>query len=394
MAAPLNGIRIIEFGHYIAAPFCGQILADLGAEVIKLERPGGEAAHDFGPFCNGESLYYTSYNRNKLGMTLNLKKEAGKQVFRELAATADIIIENQRPGLLDSMGFSYENLSRENPGIILTRISGFGQDGLYKDRPALDMIMQAYSGIMSITGRAEDPPTKAGFAIVDFTAAFYAAIGTLAALEARKSTGRGQVVDIAMSDGIFSLLENFPSAYLLTGFVPPRVGNTRVITGPSNNYATKDGYVYIAAVADKHFKILMEIIGHSELSDLPEFGTSAKRKANQAPLDEVIGAWSMQHTTEEAFRILSNRGIPAAPINDIPHIVSDPQMKSRDMIVHVHHEKIDDLPLIGTPLKLSDTPAEIRTAPPVIGQHNQRILTEILGYSAEKVSSLKNADIF
>lgn len=394
MSAPLNGIRIIEFGHYIAAPFCGQILADLGAEVIKLERPGGEAAHEFGPFYNGESLYYTAYNRNKLGMTLNLKTEEGKQVFRELAATADVIIENQRPGLLDSMGFSYEELSRDNPGIILTHISGFGQNGLYKNRPALDMIMQAYSGIMSITGRPDEPPTKAGFAIVDFTASFYAAIGTLAALEARRTTNRGQVVDIAMSDGIFSLLENFPSAYLLTGFVPPRVGNTRVVTGPSNNYATKDGYVYIAAVADKHFKILMEIVGRPDLADLPEYSTSAKRKANQAPLDEAINAWSKQHTTEEAFQIISDKGIPAAPINDIPHVVSDPQMQSRDMIVHVHHKTIDDLPLIGTPLKLSDTPAEIRSAPPVIGQHNRQILTDILGYSPERLDSLEASGIF
>ncbi len=387
MKGALEAIRVVEIGHYIAGPYCAQLLADMGADVIKVERPGGEAARDFGPYVNDESTYFTSYNRNKRSMTINFKSEEGRTIFRRLVATADVVVDNQRPGFLSKMGFSYEAMAAFNPGIILTVISGYGQTGPYRNRPALDMIMQGVGGLMSMTGFPDHPPTKAGVAIADFLAAIYAAMGTLIALYARKETGKGQVVDVAMLDSLFTILENWPAMNKMTGFIPPRVGNSRVVTGPSNAYRTRDGYVYIAAVANAHFAILAREIGHPELAEDPELATSALRKQAQARLDALIGDWTHDKTTQEVFNRLSELGVTAGPINTIEDLVHDEQIKTREMLIEMWHPNIEKLAMIGNPMKLSATPPRYVTPPPTVGQHTSEILQDI-GFTEDEVESL------
>lgn len=391
----LEGIRVLELGHYIAAPYCSQLLADMGADVIKIERPGeGDAARTFGPYEKGESLYYLAYNRNKRGVSLNLQSKEGKELFLKLVKKADVLVENQRPGFMRKLGFSYEELKEVNPRLVMASISGFGQNGPYKDRPALDMIVQAMGGPMSMTGFPDAPPTKAGFAVVDFTTGIYTALGIMFALYHREKTGKGQFVDVAMLDSVFTLLENFPIAYALQGYIPPRVGNSRVVTGPSNAYKAEDGYVYIAAVADPHYKKLMNLIGRPELASDPEFATSFKRKQAQKFLDPIIENWVSQYTVEEVFKMLSEEGIPAAPVNNIEQLVKDPHIKERDMMVEIEHPTIGKLPLVGNPIKLSDTPVQMRSVPPsVVGQHNQEVLTELLGLSEADVLALQEQNV-
>lgn len=387
MKKALEGIRIVEIGHYIAGPYCAQLLADMGAEVIKVERPGGEAARDFGPYVNDESTYFTSYNRNKRSITIDFKQQQGKDVFRKLTEKADVLIDNQRPGFLSKMGFGYEVMAAYNPGIILTTISGYGQTGPYSDRPALDMIMQGVGGLMSLTGFPDNPPTKAGVAIADFLSAMYAAMGTVIALYTRKESGKGQVVDVAMLDSLFTILENWPAMNKMTGFVPPRVGNSRVVTGPSNAYATSDGYVYIAAVANNHFAVLAKEIGHPHLADDPQLASSALRKQAQARLDPLIAAWTKDQTTHAVFNRLSALGITAGPVNTIADLVADEQLNMREMLIEMWHPRIEKLAMIGNPMKLSATPPQYICPPPTAGQHTAEILHE-LGYTREQIAGL------
>ena len=387
MERSLAGIRVIEVGHYIAGPYCGQLLADLGAEVIKVERPGGEASREFGPYVNGESIYYTSYNRNKKGVTIDFKSAPGKDCFRRLVNSADVVIDNQKPGFLKKMGFSYEQMRTENPGLVYTQISGYGQTGPLWDRTALDMVMQGVGGMMIMTGFPDDPPTKAGVAVVDFTTALYATIGTVVALLAREKTGRGQVVDVAMLDSIFTLLENWPALNKMTGFVPPRVGNSRVATGPSNAYRTSDGYVYIAAVANAHFAILAKEIGHPELIDDPTLATSAMRKQEQARLDPLIAEWAANFTSKEILDRLGKIGITVGPINSISDLIKDEQLNAREMLIEMKHPNVDELTMIGNPIKLSDTPVQYILPPPLVGQHNREVMQSV-GYSDAEIDAM------
>ena len=384
MNSALESLKVVEISHYIAGPYSGQILADLGADVIKVERPAGEAAREFGPYVNGISTYYASYNRNKKAVTVDFKSEEGKAFFKKLASQADVIIDNQKPGFLDKMGFSYEEMSKYNPGLVLTQISGYGQYGPMYKRPALDMIVQGVGGIMAMTGFPDNPPTKAGFAVIDFSTALYAVIGTLAALAAREKTGRGQCVDVAMLDSTITLLENWPALNVMTGFEPPRVGNTRITTGPSNAYKTKDGYAYIAAVANNNFTNLAKLIGHPELLEDPELSTSALRRKHQKDLDDLIAPWAAPYTTEEVVNILSDAAITAGPVNTIPDLVKMEQIKVREMLITMNHPDKEDLVLLGNPIKLSETPVQYKTAPPAVGQHNREVM-ESFGYTKEEI---------
>ena len=377
MDGALNGITVVEIGHYIAGPHCAQLFADMGANVIKVERPGGEAARGFGPYVQEESLYYTSYNRNKRSIEINFKSEEGLAAFRKLTEIADIIIDNQRPGYLSKLGFSFEAISQYNPGIIMTVITGYGQEGPMRNLPALDMVMQGVGGLMSITGFPDGPPTRAGVAVTDFFASLYGALGAMMALHARSRTGKGQVVDIAMLDTLFSALEQWPAATKMLNWVPAQAGNGRMVTAPSNAYPTKNGWVYISAVANAHFGFLCKEMGHPELIDDPEYATSGSRKKACQRLDATIAEWTKQQTNEEVCERLDKLGVAVGPVNSIPELVDHEQIKIRGMMLEMPHPTLGKLSIVGNPMKLSANPPQYLTPPPAAGQHTKEILKEL-----------------
>ncbi len=394
MRTCLEGIRILELTHFIAGPFCGQLLADMGADVIKIERPGeGEVARHFAPFHNGESIYYTAYNRNKRGITLNLQSEKGKNIFKRLVEQSDVVIENFRPGLLNQMGMGYEALRQINPRLVMTSISGFGQYGPYKDRQALDMVIQAMSGIMDQTGFPDGPPVKAGPVIADITAGIYGALGTMLALFARERTGRGQYVDVAMLDSAFTFLENFPTIYLLQGKETRRAGNSRPMSAPSNAYQARDGYVFISANSDSLFQRLMNLVGRPEMVTDPRYADAYLRKQREVELDRVIARWVIERTVSEAMRELDRAFIPNGPVNTIAQIATDPHIRARGMVVEVEHPAIGRLPLVGTPLKMSETPGEVRLPPPLLGQYNEEVYAGLLNIPERELISLKQEGV-
>jgi crotonobetainyl-CoA:carnitine CoA-transferase CaiB-like acyl-CoA transferase len=390
----LEGIRILELTHFIAGPFCGQILAGMGADVIKIERPGeGEVGRQLGPHYKGESLYYTAFNLNKRAVTLNLQSEKGREMFKQMVREADVVIENLRPGVLDRMGLGYRDLSQLNPRLILTSISGFGQYGPYRDRQALDMVIQAMGGMMDLTGFPEGPPVKAGPVIADITTGIYGALGTMLALFARERYGIGQHVDMAMLDGLVTLLENAITVYLLQGTEIKRAGNNRPLTAPSNAYQAIDGYLYISANADNLFHRLMHLIGRPDLSADPRFAGAYSRKQNEAELDQAISHWVAARSVAEAVNELDQAGIPSGPVNSIAQVAKDPHLKAREMILEVEHPVMGILPLLGFPVKLSATPGTVRLPPATLGQHNQEVYRELLGMTEEELAALRQEGV-
>lgn len=386
----LEGVKVLELTHYIAAPLCGQLLADMGAEVIKIENPrDGDVGRSFLPKEHGESLYYAAYNRNKRAITLNIQTESGQEILRKLVAQSDVVIENFRPGLLNKLGFGFSDLQKINPRIILTSVSGFGQNGPYKDRQGIDMMIQAMGGIMHMTGYPDEAPVRPGPTIADHTGAVYAALGTMFALFHRERTGQGQLVDIALLDAVFSLNENYPLIYLLQGLEVQRAGNGRALTAPSGAYQAQDGYVYITAMANNLFGRLMKLVGRPELADEPRFANPQLRKQHEAEINAVIVPWIAARTMHEAMQALDEAAIPNGPVNSIAQISTDPQIKARNMIWEVDHPTIGKLPLIGNPIKLSATPAAARTAPPLLGEHTLEVLTGVLGMTPEAVADLR-----
>ena len=386
---------MLEMSHYIAAPYCCQLLADMGAEVIKLERPNeGEVYRTYYPRINGESLYYVAYNRNKRSVALDIQTEKGKELLRKLVEKSDVVVENMRPGMLIQMGFGYEDLKRINPGIIMTSLSGFGQYGPYKNRQGIDMMIQAMGGLVNVTGFPDGPPVRPGPTIADHTTAIYAALGTMFALFHRQRTGEGQFVDVALLDSVFTLLENYPILFLLQGTEVQRAGNGRSLTAPSGAYLAKDGgYIYITAMADNLFKRMMNLSGHPDMAADPQYANPLSRKKNEQELHRVIGEWVGQRTVDEAMRELDAAGIPNGPVNSVGQITTDPQIKARDMVWEVEHPAIGKLPMIGNPIKLSQTPADTRMAPPMLGQHNEEVLMNFLKISKEELEQLKQEKI-
>lgn len=390
----LEGIRVLELTHYIAAPYCGQLLADMGAEVIKIERPGeGDVGRSFLPKQGGESLYYAAYNRNKRAITLDIQKEEGKAILRRLVEKCDVVIENFRPGTLEHLGFGYEDLCKINPRIIMTSVSGFGQTGPYKSRQGIDMMIQAMGGLMDVTGDPVGPPIRPGTTIADHTGAVYAALGTMFALFHRERTGEGQRVDVALLDAVFTLLENYPSIYLLQGLEVKRAGNGRPLTAPSGAYKAKDGYIFITAMSDNLFQRLMKLVGQPEMATNPKYANPLLRKKSEEEINNVIIPWVAARKVATVMEELDTAGIPNGPVNSIGQISTDPQIKARGMVVEMDHPTVGRLPLIGNPVKLSATPGSMRIAPPLLGQHNDEVYATVLGMSAEEITAMKQEGI-
>ncbi|SQI44136.1 Formyl-coenzyme A transferase [Leminorella richardii] len=386
----LAGLRVLDLTRVLAGPFCTMMLADMGAEVIKIERPGaGDDTRQFAPFKNGESAYYMNLNRNKKGVTLNLKGR-GKALFLELVKTADIVVENYRPGTMEKLGLGYEDLKKVNPRIVYCAISGFGHTGPYSQRPGYDIIGQAMGGLMSTTGWPGGEPTRSGTAMSDVLAGLSAAIGTLAALRHRDQTGEGQKVDIALVDSVVASLEIITQIYLTEGRIPERIGNRYESCYPYDTFKARDGDVVIAAANDKLWSLVAQVMGQPELTDCEVFKTNPLRVKNHASLKAVVEAWSRQHTVSDIVDRMLGAGVPSAPINNIDQLVADPHIAdAREMFVEVEHPKAGTLKLTGSHIKLTGTPTGIRTPSPLLGQHNREVYGDGLGLSEAELEQLQ-----
>ena len=391
LVGALEGVRIIDLSRVLAGPFCTMILGDLGAEVIKIEHnENGDETRGWGPpFVNGESAYYLCANRNKESITINLKSEQGKEIFRQLVSSGDVVVQNFKTGTLDKMDLGYEQLKEINPSLILASITGFGLTGPYKNLPGYDYIVQAMSGLMSITGEADGPPVKVGVAIADVLTGLYTCIGILGALYHRNKTGEGQEIDISLLDCEISSLINVASNYLCSNVTPVRMGNQHPNIVPYQVFSASDGEFVIAVGNDEQFKRFTRVIGRPDLAEREEFMHNEARLHNKDELIPICEELLKSKTKYEWKQQFDAVGIPCGPINTIAEMFADPQVQARDMIVEMEHPVIDNLKLTGSPLKLSKTPVTMRKHPPLHGEHTTSVLLA-MGYSEEEIKHLKN----
>jgi len=393
MTLPLEGLIVLDLTRVLVGPYATMILADMGADVIKIEMPGtGDDARAFPPHVNGESAYFMSLNRNKRGMTLNLKSEAGKEVFRDMVAKADIVVENYRPGTMEKLGLGYETLREINPRLIYAAASGFGQTGPYSRRAAYDAIVQAMGGIMSVTGPAGGEPTRVGTSMGDITAGLFTAIGVLTAVIHRTNSGTGQMVDVAMLDSQVAILENAIARYTVTGNIPGRIGNRHPSIIPFETFDTADSTIMIAAGNDALWRKLCTALGQPELATDPRFETNPLRAENYDELRPILAGLLEGKETAVWLEILDEAGVPNGPINNVAQVMADPQVQAREMIVPVEHPVAGKTDLPGIPIKLSDTPGSVRTPAPLLGEHAEDILTGLLGYDQKKIEALQEKD--
>jgi len=390
----LNGLRVVDLSRVLAGPFCTMMLADLGAEVIKVEQPEkGDDSRHFAPFRNGESAYFMNLNRNKKGITLNLK-DKGRDIFLELIKSADVLVENFRPGTMDKLGLGYAELKEVNPRLVYAAVSGFGDTGPYRLRPGYDIIGQAMGGLMSTTGWPGGEPTRSGTAMGDVLAGLSVTIGILAALRHRDQTGEGQKVDVALVDSVVASLEIITQIYLTEGRVPERIGNRYESCYPYDSFSANDGSVVIAAANDKLWQLVCQTIGQPELANDVRFDTNAKRVNRHAEIKPIIEHWTRQHCIDDIVSNMLDAGVPASPINTIDRLVNDPHIAvAREMFVDLEHPKAGPMKLTGAHIKLTGTPASLRTPAPLLGQHNQEIFGGLLGMAAESIKELQKEGI-
>lgn len=382
----LKGIKIVDLTRVLAGPFCTMILGDLGADVIKIEAPGGsDETRGWGPpDVGGESAYYLCTNRNKRALTLNLKKSEARDVLRHLLKDADVVINNFRTGTMEKWGLGYEALAEINPRLIYASISGFGQTGPYKDIPGYDYIVQAMGGMMSITGSEETGPMKVGVAIADVATGLYATIGILAALHERKQSGRGQMIDLALFDAQISLLVNVASNYLVSGNTPKRYGNAHPNIVPYQLFSAADIDMVVAVGNDGQFRKLCALLGKEEWGQDVRFATNSSRLAHREELCGLLQVELSKRPAAEWLALLTDAGVPNAPVYDLKQLFDDPHVQAREMKVEMDHPTVGSIPMVGTPLKLSRTPVQIRQHPPMAGEHTRDILLEH-GFGQEQI---------
>ena len=377
---PLKGIRVLDLSRVLAGPYCTMVLGDLGAEVIKVEPPEGDETRGWGPpFAGGESAYYLCVNRNKRDIVINLKTDEGKSILRELARQSDVLVENFRPGTLEKFGLDFETLHRLNPRLIYCSITGFGQTGSMKDKPGYDFMIQASGGLMSITGEPDGEPMKTGVAVVDLFAGQNAIIAILAALQARTLTGRGQHLDISLFDSQLGWLANVASNYLISGKLPKRHGNAHANIVPYQSFQASDGWFAIAVGNDKQFVRLCEMLGKPEIAADEKFAMNSGRVQNRAEIISLLSSIFKKASVSEWLKKLDKAEIPCGPIQNFEQVFSMPTVKEREMLVKMDHPTIGEIPLVGSPLKMSDTPVEYRLHPPLMGEHSDQVLRK-LGY--------------
>ncbi len=392
MTRPLEGLRILDLTWVLSGPYCSMVLADLGADVIKVERPpNGDIARTTSPYQNGYSGYFFSVNRGKRSVGLNLSTNEGRALFHRLAERVDVVLENFTPGTMDRLGVGYEALAARNPRLVFASISGFGQTGPYRDRPALDVIVQAMGGIMSITGEPGGRPVRPGASFGDIIAGLYTAIGILAALRDRDLTGKGQSLDISMLDCQVSALENAVMRYAVTGEPPKPLGTRHPSATPFQAFPTSDGYVVVALGfgEENQWQIFCGLLGLTELIGDERYETSPKRTARHAELEPILEAAFRKRTTNQWLDELGGADIPCGPLNTIPEVVGDPQVRHRDMIRPVTHPIVGTIAIANTPFRFSRSEAGIKGPPPDVGQDTAAVLDELLGASLAEVEALE-----
>jgi crotonobetainyl-CoA:carnitine CoA-transferase CaiB-like acyl-CoA transferase len=387
----LDGIRVLDATQVMAGPFCAMLLADLGADVIKVEPPAGDSTRQMPGAAGLDSPSFNAVNRGKRGIVLNLKTADGREVFTRLARASDILVENYRPGVMSKLGLGYDTLARENPRLIYASISGYGQTGPDRSKGGFDLIAQGVSGIMSVTGEPGGAPAKAGVPLTDLSAGLFALVGILAALHHRQRSGVGQHIDTSLVDAGVALSVWEATEYFAGGSVPTALGSAHRMNAPYQAVRCADGYITLGAANDRLFRRLCEILGHPEWLDRPEFVDNASRVRNSTRLAEQIEAITVQENRRHWLEVLEANDIPCGPINDYEQVFADPQILAREMMIEVEHPTLGRIKTLGSPIKMSATPPEARRRAPLFGEHTDDVLREA-GYSDREIGALRQAN--
>lgn len=394
MGGALEGVKVLDLTRVLAGPHCTMILADLGADVIKVEGPGGsDETRSWGPpFQNGVSAYYLCANRNKRSITINLKTEEGREIIRTLAKEADVLIHNFKAGTMEKWLLDYDSLKKMNPKLVYCSITGFGETGPFRHLPGYDYIIQGMSGLMSITGNEESGPLKIGVAMVDILTGLYAAISIEAALYEREKSGQGQKIDMSLMDTAVGSLANVASNYLISGTVPRRIGNDHPNIVPYSKFQALDGEIIIAIGNDRQFTALCEVLGNKEIAEDEKYRTNQARVKNKTELTKILENLLQVKSVNEWIALFSEKNIPCGPIQSMDQVFEHPQVIAREMVVQVDHPEAGLVKLVGSPIKLSRTKVKIERHPPIAGEHNSEVLQQA-GFSIQEITKLKENNI-
>jgi crotonobetainyl-CoA:carnitine CoA-transferase CaiB-like acyl-CoA transferase len=393
MTYALEDVMVLDLSRVLAGPFCGMMLADMGANVLKIEEPeGGDESRTWPPFMAGEASGYLSMNRNKRNMTLNLKAPEGQDILKQLVARADVLIENFRTGTMESFGLGYDVLQAINPRLIYCGVSVFGRSGPYKDKAGYEALMQAFSGVMSITGDPAGPPLRCGVSFLDLSTGMMAAYGVMNALFHRQRTGMGQKVEVSLFETALSLMSYHAVGYLLNGHVPQRQGSGHPMIVPYQVFPTQDGEMFIVGSNQRLWMRLCEVLGRADLLQDARFGSNTERVKHRDALIPLLLDETRKYPTVVLHEMLDKAGVPCAPVNSLDDVLNDPQTLAREMIVDIPHPLIPDLKLLGLPVKLSDTPGAVRLPPPLKGQHTEEVLCD-LGHCAADIKTLRERQV-
>ena len=392
---PLDGIRVLDLTRVLAGPYCTMFLGDLGAEVVKVEQPGvGDDTRGWGPpFTGGESAYFLCVNRNKKSVTVDLKSQEGVALLRRLADRADVLIENFSPGAMERLDLGEKDLRATNPRLIYASLSGFGADGPMSDAPGYDLIVQAWGGLMSITGQADGEPSKVGVAIIDLVAGLMLGKSIAAALFAREKLGVGQKIDTSLLEAEVACLINVGSNYLVEGNIPRRWGNAHPSIVPYQSFKTADGYLVIGVASEGIWRRFCQAIGRAEWADDSRFEKNSNRVENRSLLIGLLAEMFLSHSTDEWLKLLNSAEVPCAPVQTVDQVFKAPQVLHREMLVQVEHPTAGPVRMAGIPVKFSATPASVRLPPPLLGQHNEEVLESWLGMNNEEISELKRKTV-
>ncbi|MGI9605308.1 MAG: CaiB/BaiF CoA transferase family protein [Acidimicrobiales bacterium] len=385
---PLTGIRVVELGNLIAGPYATMLLADMGADVVKVEPPSGDLGRVFGPHVGAVSYYFATANRGKRSVAIDPRADEANPWVRQLCLEADVVVHNLRFGAMERMGLGYDNLAADNPGLVYAEISAFGSTGPDAERAGIDILFQGESGMMSISGSPDGPPTKTATTVGDYLAGTNAAMAVCAALAGRAGSGRGRKVEISLRDGLVAIQSTWNAMFFATGEQPERVGTASWFTAPTQTFATADGYLNVAIVSDRHFAVLCEVLELDIATD-DRFATNGARVESMAVLSDTIGREFRGDTTANWLERLLDRGLPAGRILDIEEVFADPQVEHNQMRLDLHHPTAGPIPVTGSPIRVNGSSAVAGTAPPLLGEHTQEVLAE-LGASADEIAALVN----